>query len=215
MAVNTYAPFGFREWRLWSSGVPNYAVNARPIAYNYSSQIAMGDPVFLNTSGQAALYVNGGSTIDGIAVGFNWFDPNNSLSGNFHQAWTAPTLASGTNVTCKVITDPAMVFIVQGNQNGATVPTESSIGKNCDLYTGSSGSPTSGSGQSVAAIDVNSIANTATLPFRIVGIVGITPGFDGYGLASYQSYVATNANQLFAVTLNTQDMPAGTRTGQA
>jgi hypothetical protein len=215
VANNTYAPFGFRPIRLWNAAAPNYAINARNLAYNYGSSIALFDPVFLNTSGNTALYVNGGTTIDGIANGFEYFDPNNILSGAFHPAWNAPTLSSGVTVTAKVITDPNMVFFVQGNQNGAGIPSQTSIGKNCDVYTGSTGTPVSGSGMSQAAIDVNSIATTATLPFRIVGIMGITPGFLGQGYNVNSQYVATNGNQIFAVTLNTQDMPAGTRTGQA
>ena len=66
--MTTYAPFGFRPARLFNASAPNYALNARNIAYNYGSQIAMFDPVFLNTSGNAALFVKGGTTIDGIAV---------------------------------------------------------------------------------------------------------------------------------------------------
>ena len=210
MAANTYAPFGFRPARLFNAAAPNYAVNGRNMAYNYGSQIAMFDPVFLNTSGQAALYVKTGTTIDGIAVGFEWFDPNNLLSGNFHPAWNAPTLTAGTAVIAKVINDPLMVFLVQGNGAAQTVGV---IGKNCDLYSGSSGTPVSGSGMSQAAIDVTTINTTNTLPFRIVGILGVTAGYGSSGLNVVSQYVATNDNQIFAVTLNTQDMT--TRTGQA
>jgi hypothetical protein len=208
--VTTYAPFGFREIRLWNASVPNYAINSRSVAYNYGSQIAQGDPVYLNTSGNIVLYVKSGTTIDGIAVGFDYFDPNNILSGAFHPAWVAPTLPSSTSVTAKVITDPQMVFWVQGN---GAAQTEAVVGLNCDLYSGSSGTPVSGSGQSQAAIDVTTIANTNNLPFRIVGIMGITPGFSGQGLGVTQQYSATGANQIFAVTMNTQDMT--TRTGQS
>ena len=210
MAANTYAPFGFRDARLWNASVPNYAINGRNMAYNYGSQIAFGDPVYLNTSGNIVLYANGGSTIDGIAVGFEYFDPNNILSGAFHPAWTAPTLPSGTSVTCKVITDYQMVFFVQGK---GTAVTQSAVGKNADIYTGSSGTPVSGSGISQCALDAGNLATTNTLPFRIVGILGITPGFSTQGLGVNQQYVPTNDNQIFAVTMNTQDMT--TRTGQA
>lgn len=208
--MTTYAPFGFREAKLWTGSVPNYAINGRSLAFNYGSQIAKGDPVFLNTSGNIALYVKNGTTIDGIADAFDYFDPNNILSGAFHPAWTAPTLPSGTNVVGKVITDPNMVFLVQAN---GAAQTEAVIGLNCDIVSGSSGTPVSGSGISQCGIDVTTIANTNTLPFRIVGILGITPGFSSQGLGVNQQYVATAANQIFAVTMNTQDMT--TRTGQS
>jgi hypothetical protein len=210
VAANTYAPFGFRPARLYNASAPNYAMNGRNIAYNYGSQIAQFDPVFLNTSGLAALYVKTGTTIDGISMGVDYFDPNNILSGAFHPAWTAPTLPSGTTVVCKVITDPLMVFLVQGN---GAAQVQAVIGKNVDIYSGSSGTPVTGSGLSQCALDVTTINTTNTLPFRIVGILGLTAGFGSQGLTVVQNYVPTNDNQIFAVTLNTQDMT--TRTGQA
>lgn len=208
MAANVLAPSGFQEARLWTGGSPNYAINGRSLAYNYGSNIARNDPVFLATSGTLNLYVVGGTTIDGIASGFSYFDPNNILSGAFHQAWLQPSLPSGTNVTCKVITDPNMVFLCQAR---GTALTATSIGLNIDIYTGTSGAPTTGSGISTCALDAGNVHNTATLPFRIVGIVGVTPGFDG--IAINAAYVGTNDNQWLAVTMNTQDVT--TRTGQA
>lgn len=196
--------------RLWTGSVPNYAINARQLAYNYGSSISWGDPVFLNASGQIALYVVAGTTIDGVAQGFEYFDPNNILSGQFHPAWNVPTLASTVAVSGKVQTDPNMVFLAQGR---GTAITESSIGLNIDIYTGTSGTPVSGSGISQCALDLGNIANTATLPFRIVGILGITPGFGTQGLNVPNGYVPTNDNQFLAVTMNTQDMT--TRTGHA
>ncbi len=210
MAANTLAPFGFREMRLWTGSAPNYAVNGRPLLYNYGSNIAYGDPVFMQTSGLAALYVVAGTTIDGIAYGFDYFDPNNILSGMFHPAWNQPSLASTAVPIVKVQTDPNMVFMAQAR---GTALTASAIGQNIDIYTGTSGQPTSGSGQSVCALDAGNVHTTATLPFRIVGILGLTPGFGTQGLTVPAGYVATNDNQLLAVTMNTQDMT--TRTGQA
>jgi hypothetical protein len=209
VAANTLSPFGFREMRLWTGSVPNYAINARTLAYNYGTQIAAGDPVYLNSSGDIVLFVKGGTTIDGIAYGFDYFDPNNILSGAFHPAWTAPTLPSGTVVSGKIQTDPNMVFLAQGR---GTAITQASVGLNFDIYSGTSGSPTTGSGQSVCAIDLSTGAATATLPFRLVGILGITPGFSTQGLNVPAGYVATNDNQFVAVTMNTQDMT--TRSGQ-
>jgi hypothetical protein len=210
VANNTLSAFGFKEARLWTGSVPNYAINGRSVAYNYGSSIGFGDPVYLNTSGNVVLYASGGTTIDGIAYGFEYFDPNNILSGAFHPAWTAPTLTSGTTVVCKVQTDQNMVFIAQAN--GAAL-TQASVGKNLDIYSGSSGAPTSGSGLSTCALDPSTIATTNTLPFRLVGILGITPGWSTQGLNVPNGYVATNGNQYLAVTMNTQDMT--TRTGQA
>lgn len=211
MAANTLAPFGFREMRLWTGSAPNYAVNGRPLLYNYGSNIGWGDPTFMQTSGLLALYVAGGTTIDGIAYGVDYFDPNNILSGAFHPAWLQPGgLPTTTVPVVKVTTDPNMVFVAQMR---GTALTASAVGKNIDIFAGTSGTPTTGSGMSVCALDGASAATTNTLPFRIVGILGITPGFGTQGFNVATGYVPTNDNQYLAVTMNTQDMT--TRTGQA
>lgn len=208
MAANTLAPSGFHDARLFNSASPNYMTNQRNIVYNYGSQIAFGDPVILFTDGTIRLYTVGLTTVDGIAYGFNYFDPNNILSGAFHPAWTAPTLASTAKPTAKVSTDPNMVFLCQAR---GTALTQSAIGQNIDIYTGTSGAPVSGSGISTCALDAANVHTTNTLPFRIVGIVGLTAGYDGNAISS--AYDGTYDNQWLAVTMNTQDMT--TRTGQA
>ena len=210
MANNVYSPFGFQELKLWTGSVPNYSVNGRALAYNYGSSIGRGDPVYLNTSGNIVLYAVGGTSIDGIAYGFEYFDPNNILSGAFHPAWLAPTLPSGTSVVGKIQTDPNMVFIAQAS--GAAL-TQASVGLNIDIVSGSSGTPVSGSGMSQCGLDATNVHSTNTLPFRIVGILGITPGFGTEGFSVPAGYVPTNANQYLAVTMNTSDMT--TRTGQS
>lgn len=210
MAANVYAPSGFHEMRLWNSASPNYAINERPIPYNYGSNIASGDPVFLTSTGTLALYVVAGTTIDGIAYGFTYFDPNNILSGPFHPAWLQPTLTSTTVPGCKVQTDPNMVFMCQAH---GTALTQSSVGLNIDIFTGSSGTPQTGSGISQCALDAANVHATNTLPFRIVGIMGLSPGFSPGGPCISPFYVGTNDNQWLAVTMNTQD--STTRTGQA
>lgn len=207
MAANTLAPSGFHDARSWRASMPNYAINQRNLVYNYGSNIAYGDPVYLTTSGVLALYAVAGTTIDGIAYGFNYFDPNNILSGGFHPAWLQPSLASTNKPTCNVQTDPTMVFLAQAR---GTALTQTSIGLNIDIYTGTSGVPVTGSGNSTCALDAGNVHDTATLPFRIVGIVGLTAGFDGIAIS--RDYVGTYDNQWLAVTMNTQDMTA--RQGQ-
>jgi hypothetical protein len=212
LAANTLAPSGFHEWRLFTGSAPNYATNIRQLPYNYGSNISYGDPVYLTTSGVLALYTVGGTTIDGIAYAFEYFDPNNPILGAFHPAWLKPSLASTAIVSVKVQTDPNMVFACQAR---GTALTATSVGLNIDIYTGTSGAPTTGSGVSTCALDAGNVHDTATLPFRIVGIIGLTPGFATNSLgipAISSSYVGTNDNQWLAVTMNTQDMTA--RQGQ-
>lgn len=202
MAANTLAPSGFHEARLWTGSAPNYAWNQRNLVYNYGSNIAYGDPVKLDTSGLVILFVKGATTIDGISYGLNYFDPNNILGGAYHPAWLQPSLPTTAKVTLNVQTDQNMVFIAQCR---GTALTQSAIGLNLDIYSGTSGVPVTGSGISTCALD-GTTADTATLPFRIVGIVGLTAGFEGIAIS--RDYVPTYDNQWLAVTMNTQDMTA-------
>ena len=211
MAANTLAPSGFHPVFPYGAAPGNYATMQRQLAYNYASNIAFGDPVKMDTNGNINVVANGGTTIDGIALGVDYFDPNNILSGRYHAAWLQPSgLASSTLVEVKVMMDPRMVFYCQARGTAATA---TAIGKNVDIYTGTSASPVTGSGLSVCALDIANAATTSTLPFRIVGIVGLTPGFSPSAPCIAPGYVATNDNQWLAVTMNTQDMT--TRSGQA
>jgi hypothetical protein len=210
VAANTLAPSGFHDTRQWGGSPPNYALEYRQLTFNYASNVAFGDPVYLSTDGCVKVVANGGSTIDGIAYGVDYFDPNNILSGRYHPAWLQPTLASTALVEVKVCADAQTVFYVQGR---GTALTATSIGKNFDIFTGTSAAPVTGSGLSVCALDAGSGSTTSTLPFRLVGIVGLTPGFSPSAPCIAPGYVATNDNQWLAVLMNTQDLR--TRVGQA
>jgi hypothetical protein len=208
VAANTLAPSGFHPAFVFGASPGNYAIWDRQLSYNYASNIAYGDPVLEDTNGLINVVANGGTTIAGIALGVDFFDPNNILSGRYHAAWLQPSLASSIKVSVKVMADPRMVFYCQAR---GTAVTATAIGKNVDIYTGTSAGPVTGSGLSVCALDIANAATTSTLPFRIVGIVGLTPGFSPVA-AINSSYVATNDNQWLAVMMNTQDLT--TRSGQ-
>ncbi len=200
MAANTLAPSGFHDIRLWNASPPNYAYSYGDVVYNYGYDIAYGDPVKQTTDGLITLFSKGDTTIHGIAYGFDYFDPNNILSGQFHPAWLQPSLATTAKVRVKMVIDPNMIFIAQMR---GTAFTQTDVGLNVDIYSGTSGVPVSGSGLSTCALDATT-AGTATLPFRIVGIVGLTAGFEG--IAINRDYVPTYDNQWVAVKLNASDM---------
>lgn len=200
MSANTLAPNGFQFSRLYGAGAPNYAMQTAQIAYNYGSKIGRGDPVYLNSSGQIALYAQGGTTIHGIFGGCNYLDPNLQRT-QWYPAWNAPSgLASTTIVYAKVIVDPTAVFRAQMH---GTAFTQADIGLNVDIYSGSSGAPNF-AGISTCALN-GTAASTNTLPFRIVDI--LQPP------AITFLYNATYDNNWIEVTLNTSDIT--TRTGQA
>lgn len=211
MAANAIAPSGFQTLRRYDGAAPNYSMREEVIAYNYGSRINYGDPVFRNTGGTISLYVAGGTTIHGIFRGCRYLDPG-TLKTEFYPAWRTPTLAATTTVFAVIEQDPFMTFMVQ---NIGTAVTQALIGSNCDVsvtagYT--PGSTTSLPGLSTCAVAATtSPVNTATLPLRIEGIIGLTGGL--VTPAVNAAYSSLNDNQWFEVRLNTPDF--STRTGQA
>jgi hypothetical protein len=206
MVANVAAPSGFQTLRRLDGAAPNYMMKEDIIAWNYGSRINFGDPVFRNSSGQIALYVAGGTTVHGIFRGCRYLDPG-TLKTEFYPAWRTPTLTSTTTVFALVDTDPFSTFMAQAI--GAAF-TQANIGQNIDITVSSSGTTTSLAGLSTCSL-AGTTANTATLPFRVQSIIGLTGGL--VTPAVNAAYVATYDNQWVEVSMNTPDF--STRTGQA
>lgn len=205
---NVYAPSGFLSGRPYEGRQPNFAMRPNVILYNYATKIAQNDPVFLATDGTIRLYAAAGTTFHGIFRGCRYFDPPQGKT-MFYNQWTAPTyLASTTYVEALVDIDPWSTLICQA-QGGPLG--QANIGQNVDIVGGTSGQPT-GAGISTCALNAAAPANTATLPFRIVGIVGWPNVFTGMP-AMNPAYDPTQSNQFLEVLPNTSDIT--TRTGQA
>jgi hypothetical protein len=211
MAANAIAPSGFQTLRRFDGAAPNYSMREEVILSTYGTRINFGDPVFRASDGTIRLYVAGGTTIHGIFRGCRYLDPG-TLKTEFYPAWRIPANVTGT-VFAVIEQDPFMTFMAQ---NIGTALTQASIGSNCDVATGANGPGTTTSlpGLStcgLAAPITGSLTNTATLPFRIEGIIGLSGGL--VTPAVNAAYVATNDNQWLEVRLNTPDFT--TRTGQA
>lgn len=199
--ANTIAGFGFKDAGTLIGSAGNYSTINRQIAYNYGTTIAYGDPVKLLSNGTIGLVANGDTTIDGIFVGCNYTDTNALYNHSFKPSWTSPSLASTIVVTAKVVVDPMYQFIAQVSGGTAT---QNNVGNNIDILAGTAGVPNA-AGWSTCLLDganLGSSITTATLPFRIIGIVG-SPGFTF-------SYDSTTANNLVYVKLNTSDLTTAT-----
>lgn len=212
MAANAIAPSGFQTLRRLDGASPNYSMREEVILFSYATRINFGDPVFRASDGTLRLYVAGGTTIHGIFRGCRYLDPG-TLKTEFYPAWRTPTLPSTTTVFAVVEQDPFMTFMAQ---NIGTAITQGSIGSNCDVSTGANGPGTTTSlpGLStcgLAAPVTGSLTNTATLPFRIEGIIGLAGGL--VTPAINPAYSPLNDNQWLEVRFNTPDFT--TRTGQA
>lgn len=211
MAANAIAPSGFQTLRRYDGAAPNYGMREEVIAYNYASRINYGDPVFRATDGTIRLYVAGGTTVHGIFRGCRYLDPG-TLKTEFYPAWRTPTLPSTTTVFALLDSDPFMTFMCQ---NIGTAVSQTLIGSNCDVSSTAGytpGTTTSLPGYSTCALAATTSAvNTATLPFRIEGIIGLSGGL--VTPAVNAAYTPLNDNQWLEVRLNTTDFT--TRTGQA
>jgi hypothetical protein len=206
MAANAAAPSGFATLRRYDGATPNYGAREEVIAYNYGTRINYGDPVFRHTDGTIRLYAAAGTTVHGVFRGCHYLDPG-TLKTEFYPAWRTPTLPSTTTVFAMVDQDPMMTFMAQAI---GTALTQTSIGLNMDITAATSGTSTSLAGLSTCSLS-GTAAGTATLPFRIVGIIGLSGGL--VTPAVNAAYVATNDNQWLEVMMNTTDW--STRTGQA
>jgi hypothetical protein len=143
---------------------PNYQLSHYPLAYNNANKIARGDPVLLNASGQIDILAPGTTAIFGIFWGCKFPNPFDS-GPPWHPAWLAPSGLNPAAVpVAQIIDDLGMIFEVQSNVASAAV-TQASVGSNAQFA--GQGAPST-NGQSTAYI--SAVANTATHPFRIVGL---------------------------------------------
>lgn len=208
MPNNTWAPSGFQSGRPYESSPTVFGAPNAVILSTYATRINEGDPVFLATDGTIRLYVAGGTTVHGIFHGCKYWDPVRQQT-MFSQVWPGVSLGAGYYVEAYCDIDPTLTFRVQ-TQN-ATAITQAQVGLNADIVAASSGVVTANN-RSVCGLNGATIANTATFPFRIVGIVGY-PTTLVSGPAIIPSYDPTGANNWVEVVMNTSDLT--TRTGQS
>ncbi len=190
--ANVLAPSGFRAGRTIQQDAANYGIFPARIAYNNTNKIAFGDPVKLLSSGYIDVMAVGGSTIHGVFLGCDYYDPVAQMY-RWMQQW--PGVSLGTSslvVTARVLVDPFATFQVQVS-GGPVV--QGDIGDNIDILTSTSGAPNI-AGISTCVLDYSTKATTGTLPFRIVDIVrsGINSAYD-----------PTQANNWVEVRMNTSD----------
>lgn len=176
--ANSNSPFGFRQYS-GTGSAPTYEQVAVTIAYN-ASAIYYGDPVEPDANG---LVVRGDGTtaaagIAGIFVGCQYLSvaQKRTVWSNY---WPGSDVASTNTVTGYIINDPNAKFVAQ---TGSTAATQSTINLNVgyDIGTGNANNGLSG-----AFVDVTTADVTATLPFRVVGLVTQPPGSAGTEAGAY------------------------------
>ena len=186
--ANTNAPFGFRQYS-GNGSAPTYEQVAVQIAYN-ATNIFYGDPVEPDANGYV---IQGDGTtaaagIAGIFIGCTYLSVSQKriIWSNY---WPGSDVASTSVVTGYIVNDPNARFLAQTGSTGAT---QSTINLNVPYVTGSGNTA---NGISAATVDVANADVTATLPFRVVGLVTQPPGSAGTEAGAY-NYVIVGFNNV-------------------
>lgn len=168
-------PFGLRpSHRLGSNSPHNGGFTLMKIASNETTPIFNGDAVKLIASSTnrghiqrmnatvTTTTVTSSGTNVGVFVGCQYTDPN---SGKLLQRHYYPGAIVASDIWAFVVDDPDVVFRIQADD---TLPA-TALGCNAALIQTQVGSTFTGN--SGLTLDASSIADTATLPLRIVGFV--------------------------------------------
>jgi len=173
--ANINAPFGLRQQTSAVGAPSNFQMIPKNIAYNDTTKIFTGDPIKVLDTGYIAQW----AAADGIAKLAGIFDGVEYLStaqgkmtsSNFWPGADVASTAQSTIVAKIIPVTPGSVFLVQSDGTGVAF---TDIGLNAEITIGTGNVQT---GQSGAYL--SGVANTATLPFRIIGLYGGLPGAGG------------------------------------
>lgn len=195
--ANTSAPFGFQQWSGQGSA-PTYEQVKMLIASTNATAIFFGDAV-VPVTGTATGYIKQATAstvaLAGIFVGCKYLS-----TAQKRTVWSNywPGSDATGDVDAYVISDPNAVFKVQA---GGTVVGQSKVGQNIQLNVGTGNTSTG-----ISGMYVESPATTATLPFRVVGVVTDPPGVNGTDATTGYNLVLVQFN-------NSLSRASGAQTG--
>ena len=160
--ANTASPYGLRPVNLLGGQANSGSVRLIKIASGYGTSIFYGDLVQLAVGGTIAKATGTTSaTPVGVFLGVEYTDPASKQFWH-RNMWTSGTVAS--DAMAVVCDDPDMLFEIQSDE----ALNQNCIGTNAAIVQGSGNTATGISG---VKLDGSTIANTATLPLRIVDMV--------------------------------------------
>lgn len=139
------------------------------IADNQSGAIFQGDLVTVYDGYVVAFNPATHTAAVGVFNGCNYIDPTTGKPTWKNYYPGSVNITQGT-IQADVIDDPNQLFIIQCDDGFV----QANIGKNADVVTGSGNTTT---GQSVMELDSSTIAKTAALNLKIVGLYDV-PGND-------------------------------------
>lgn len=183
--ANTFAPFGFRQYRGLGSA-PTYEQSVRAVASTNSTPIYFGDPVMNLNTGYVAVYVgDDGNGVSGVFAGCKYLSV--SQKRTVWSNWWPGADANG-DVEAYIIDDPNAQFLVQVSGGPITL---GNIGNYIDALNDGGNSNTGISGFYATLPAVNPI-----LPFRIIGLVTQPPGANGTDITSANNDIIVAFNNV-------------------
>lgn len=172
-------PYGFKPLNILGGQPMSHGVRQYAIPSAYATSIFFGDPVLLTltgaTRGQVQRFnetvaqgtVSATATPVGVFMGCQYTDP--TFGKVFRQYWPGGTVVAAADAVAFVCDDPDALFQVQADG----VIAQTRIGCNASIIQTVVGNPVTGN--SGLCLQASSVANTATLPLRIVDYVN-APG---------------------------------------
>ena len=177
------SPYGLKPVNMIGGQPYSGAFREIKLSTNNSAAIFAGDVIQLTSAGNPqalSATITTGTTagVVGVCVGVRYVNPATKQS-NWGQYLPANAITGGyTDVYIRVVDDPDMVFQVQGSAAFGTLTNgaDGAIGKNAALGNFSAGSTATGNSGVNLVVGSNggSLASTATLAMRVVGVVAET-----------------------------------------
>ena len=176
MSYGTNAPNGLIPVKKLDGSAWTGATNPYQIVTTYATAIFRGDPVTIGTSGYLEVGVAGSACV-GVFWGVKYTDSTGVVK--FMNYWPGnPGVLTGSTVEALVIDDPNTVFSIQETSGTGTAGTPLTLadrGLNANfLYTAGSTSTGNSAVNVVVGTNGASLAATATLAVRIIGVVAGT-----------------------------------------
>ena len=161
--ANVNKPFGLRPiGNLSATGAQKQY--GYQIADNQSGAIYQGDLVVVYDGYIIKYDETTHAAPTGVFNGCQYNDPTRANKPTWKNYYPGSVDITTGQIDCEVLDDPAQLFLVQAD--GAV--TQANIGKNADPTAATTGSTTTGI--SAGTLKSSSIAKTAALTFKIVGI---------------------------------------------
>ena len=177
------APYGLRPVNLIGGQVFAGSTRELPITYGYATNIFYGDFVTLVRGNLERISVTTGTvgTLMGVFLGCSYTNPLTKQK-TFSQYWPASTLAG--DAVAIVCDDPDTVFqaVMVSGTTVVTSGARAMIGQNLAAVNNTGSTNTGNSANAVLAD--TSLALTAALPIRVIGLVPDSMVAQGTGVYS-------------------------------